>query len=85
MGGKEQNTAREEALQRALEELLLVEQVRLEAGVVQLRVLERVVHVDVLVEDAEGEHRLGGVEEVVDGDEDGLEEGLWSDVKSGKQ
>ena len=85
MGGKEQNTAREEALQRALEELLLVEQVRLEAGVVQLRVLERVVHVDVLVEDAEGEHRLGGVEEVVDGDEDGLEEGLWSDAKSGKQ
>ena len=29
MGGKEQDTAGEEALQRALEELLLVEQVRL--------------------------------------------------------
>ena len=85
MGGKEQNTAREEALQRALEELLLVEQVRLEAGVVELGVLERVVHVDVLVEDAEGEHRLGGVEEVVDGDEDGLEEGLWSDARRGKR
>ena len=78
MGGKEKNTAGEEPLKRALEELLLVEEARLEAGVVQLGVLDRVVGVDVLVEDAEGEHRLRGVEQVVDGDEGGLlEEGLW--------
>ena len=48
MRGKEQDTAGEEPLQRALEELLLVEEARPEAGVVQLRVLDRVVRVDVL-------------------------------------
>ena len=79
MGGKEKNTGGEEPLKRALEELLLVEEGRLEAGVVQLGVLDRVVGVDVPVEDAEGEHRLRGVEQVVDGDEGGLlEEGLWN-------
>ena len=77
MGGKEQNTAGEEPLERALEELLLVEEARLESGVVQLGVLDRVVRVDVLVEDAEGEHRLRRVEQVVDGDEGRLlEQGL---------
>ena len=69
MGGKEQNTAGEESLERALEELLLVEEARPESGVVQLGVLDRVVRVHVLVEDAEGEHRLRRVEQVVDGDE----------------
>ena len=48
MCGKEQDTAGEEALERALEELLLVEEARPEAGVVQLRVLDRVVRVDAL-------------------------------------
>ena len=69
MHGKEQDTAGEESLERALEELLLVEEAGAEAGVVQLGVLDRVEGVDVLVEDAERQHRLRRVEQVVDGDE----------------
>ena len=56
VGGKEQDTAGEEALERALEELLLVEEARPEAGVVQLRVLDRVVRVDVLQEGRHHSH-----------------------------
>ena len=69
MHGKEQDTAGEESLERALEELLLVEEAGAEAGVVQLGVLDRVEGVDVLVEDAERQHRLRRVEQVVDCDE----------------
>ena len=86
MGGKEQNTAGEESLERALEELLLVEEARPESGVVQLGVLDRVVRVHVLVEDAEGEHRLRRVEQVVDGDEGRLlEEGLRREREGKKE
>ena len=76
MRREEENTACEEPLEGALEELLLVEEYGHPARGVQLRVLERVLRVDVLVEDAQRQHRLRRVEQVVDGDEEWLEQRL---------
>ena len=77
IGDKEKNTTGNEALKGAFEKLLLVEEPWVDARPVELGVLERVVGLDILVEHTEGQHGLGRVEQVVHGDEEGLEERLW--------
>ena len=76
VGEEEQDTTGEEPLEGALEELLLVERRRLEAGRVQLGISQRHLLVNVLVKDPEGQDRLRRVEQVVHRDEHGLEQGL---------
>ncbi len=74
--GEEEHAAGQETLDSALEELLLVEERGVEPGVVELRVLARVLRAHVLVEDAQRQHRLGRVEHVVHGNEKRLKERL---------
>ena len=73
IGGEKQNERCETALESRLEELLLIEHLRLKAGGVEFGELDGVVRGDVLIEDPKGQNRLRGVEEVVHGDESRLE------------
>ena len=63
-------------MHRALEEFCLVEEQVEMTGRVQFCVLETVDIVNVLVEDTEGQDRQGCVEEIVHGDEHGIEDRL---------
>ena len=84
MGHEEKDATREEAVNGALEKLLLVEQLRMESGPIELRELERVFRRHVLIEDAQCQHGLRRVEQIVDGDEERLEKRLKSGRKKNR-
>ena len=70
---EEQDTRRYGSMQRRLEEFLLVEQPAVQAKRERLWVAQAVPGVHVLLEHPQGEHGEGGVEEVVNGDEHGVQ------------